>query len=223
MSEYKIELHAHSREISPCGMIEAREIVKMYKDSNYQALVMTDHYYDRFLEIFHRFSWQEKMDNYLVGYQEAKEMGKKVGLTVLLGIEITFEENTNDYLVFGLDEKFLRDTPELYKYTLKEFRELTRDQDILIYHAHPYRKGTKPAPSDLLDGLEVYNGNPRHQSFNHLAEKYANMHKMRKISGSDFHQEEDLARGGIISKEKVFDMNDLLKLLKSGEYKLIKE
>ncbi|MEJ6950646.1 PHP domain-containing protein [Natronospora cellulosivora (SeqCode)] len=222
MSEYKIELHAHSSETSPCGMIEAKELVKMYKDANYQALVMTDHYYDRFFEMVDWLSWQEKMDNYLVGYREAKEMGEKVGLTVLLGIEITFQENTNDYLVFGLDEKFLRDIPELYKYTLKEFRELSREEDILIYHAHPYRKGNKPAPADLLDGLEVYNGNPRHQSFNQLAEEYAKRYKMKMISGSDFHQKEDLARGGIIAKEKVSNMAELLKLLKSDEYKLIK-
>ncbi|MFW5981754.1 MAG: PHP domain-containing protein [Halanaerobiaceae bacterium] len=222
MIDYKIELHAHSSETSPCGMIKARELVLMYKEAGYQALVITDHYYDRFFELFAGLSWQEKMDKYLEGFKQAREMGEEIGFTVLLGIEITFQENTNDYLVFGLTEEILRENPELYKLSLKEFNKLMADEDILIYHAHPYREGRLPAPVELIDGLEVYNGNPRHDSKNEQAYNFAKAHKLKMISGSDFHQAEDLARGGIISSKMVSNMSMLLNILKSDGYQLIR-
>ncbi|MFW6288122.1 MAG: PHP domain-containing protein, partial [bacterium] len=150
------------------------------------------------------------------------EMGEEIGFTVLLGIEITFQENTNDYLVFGLTEEILRENPELYKLSLKEFNKLMAGEDILIYHAHPYRKGRKPAPIELIDGLEVYNANPRHDSQNEKAYSFAKDNRLKMISGSDFHQAEDLARGGIISSKMVSDMSMLLNILKSDGYQLIR-
>jgi len=50
MSKYKIELHSHSAESSRCGLIEAAEVVKKYKEAGYSALVLTDHYYAHFFD-----------------------------------------------------------------------------------------------------------------------------------------------------------------------------
>ncbi|PUU87979.1 hypothetical protein [Halanaerobium sp.] len=43
------------------------------------------------------------------------------------------------------------------------------------------------------------------------------------ISGSDFHEEEDLALGGITAERLPSDMRELCSLLRSGEYDLIKD
>jgi len=80
----------------------------------------------------------------------------------------------------------------------------------------------EPTSSKLLDGLEVYNGNPRHDSQNKKALNYAKNHKLKMISGSDFHEYEDLAQGGIVSKKLPLTINELCNLLESGNYSLIK-
>ena len=40
-------------------------------------------------------------------------------------------------------------------------------------------------------------------------------------SGSDYHQSEDLARGGIAVKEPLFDAADIVRVLMNGEAELI--
>ena len=42
-------------------------------------------------------------------------------------------------------------------------------------------------------------------------------------SGSDFHNLEDLARGGIVTTEEIKDIKQLVKVLKNKEYKVIKD
>lgn len=223
MPGYKIELHAHSKESSRCGKVKAEKVVELYKESGYQVIVMTDHYYQSFFKQFPDLCWEEKIDNYLRGYYLAREKGEKVGVKVLLGIEITFLENNNDYLIYGLNEEILRSLPELYRYSLREFKELLSGEDILIFQAHPYRGDNRPASVELLAGLEVHNGNLRHDNKNHLAYDFARKNKLKMISGSDFHQEEDLARGGIIVPHQISNMAQLLEVLKSDNYNIIGE
>lgn len=113
--------------------------------------------------------------------------------------------------------------PNLHHLDLIEFKNLILDQkqEILIYQAHPYRAGMKPAANELIDGLEVYNGNRRHDSQNEKAFNYAEKHNLKMISGSDFHEYEDLARGGIATAKIPGKTNELISLLKNGNYNLI--
>lgn len=221
---YKYDTHTHTSEVSPCGKVEASEIVRLYKQEGYNGIVITDHYYDGFFNRCLSSSWEGKAKEYLAGYRSALEEGNKIGLKVLLGIELRFQDSPNDYLVYGIDEKLLFDYPELYKSNLKEFRKFANEKNLLIYQAHPYRKGSSPTDDPtLLDGVEVYNGHPRHDSHNDLAYAFGVKNKLKSISGSDFHQTPDLARGGIITKEEVTTIMDLVEILKDDtRFSLIK-
>jgi histidinol phosphatase-like PHP family hydrolase len=138
----KFETHMHTSETSQCGRVEAREGIRLYKEAGYDGVVITDHYYDGFFKKIDNASWENKIDCYLRGYRNAVCEGAKLSLKVLLGIEIRFVENANDYLVYGITEKFLKENPELYKLGLKGFNELIEKEDMLIYQAHPYRHGS---------------------------------------------------------------------------------
>lgn len=203
MKQFKYDIHVHTSETSKCGMIPGKELVRMYKKAGYRGVVITDHYYAGFFKRLRGKSWDEKIDLYLKGYNNASEEGKKQGVHVIPGIEITFPENFNDYLVYGIDEDFLKVNRELYRLGLKDFRKLIEGSGILLVQAHPFRPFMIPANPLLLDGIEVYNGNPRHNANNHLSLAYAQKHRLKMLSGSDFHQEEDLARGGIIVSEEI--------------------
>ena len=213
---YKYDIHVHTCETSACGKVDAIDVVRLYKEAGYSGIVITDHYYKAFFDKFPFSDWGMKIESYLAGYRRALEEGAKVGINVLLGMEIKFNDMPNDYLVYGIDEDFLKDNPELYNLNLKEFRDFIKNENILIYQAHPFRKGQTINDPKLLDGIEVYNGNPRHDSKNELAYKYAIENQLRLISGSDFHQVEDLARGGIIVDKNITTIDEMVNILKDN-------
>lgn len=219
---FKYDVHIHTTETSGCGMVPAAQVVRMYKDAGYEGIVITDHYYDGYFDNLGNVSWEDKINAWLSGYLSAKAEGDKIGLTVIPGMEIRFDDNPNDYLVYGADETFLRNNPELYKMGLGKFKIFAEDNGLLIYQAHPYRLFVTVAPAELLDGVEVFNGNPRHNSHNGDAYKFAVENNLKMLSGSDFHQTQDLARGGIILDHRINNIDELLGVLKSQEYELIK-
>ena len=106
----------------------------MYKAAGYDGIVVTDHYHRGYFEknFYSRqakqATWSEKIDKYLSGYKGALEAGKRLGLTVLLGMEIRFDGSSNDYLVYGVDEAFLRENPELYSLGLSNFRRCLQEK-----------------------------------------------------------------------------------------------
>jgi len=211
---YIYDTHVHTSETSSCGKIDAKTLVHMYSNAGYHGLVITDHYFRGYFESLQYEKWEDKVSSYLAGYRTALEEGRKVGLNVLLGMEIRFDENFNDYLVFGIDEDFLFKNKELYALNLKTFGEFIRNMSIMIYHAHPFRVNMTRMDPRFLHGVEVYNGNPRHNSNNNLADHYATANHLKKLSGSDFHQELDLARGGIVLPEAPSDSEHLAQLLR---------
>ncbi len=207
---YLIDTHVHTSEVSSCGKVPAANMARYYKDAGYQGIIITDHYYDRYFEALGDLPWEAKVQKYLSGYKAALEEGKRIGLNVMFGIELRFHDSPEDYLVYGIDEEFLINNPELYRYTLKSFKELIDHQNILIFQAHPFRAGVKPAPPALLHGVEVFNGHPRHDSHNELAYKFAAENGLLMIAGSDAHQPQDVGRAGICLPHPICSVRELV-------------
>jgi predicted metal-dependent phosphoesterase TrpH len=215
MNRFKYDMHVHTREVSPCGKVSARDVVALYKQAGYHGIVLTDHCYDGFFARFSNLSWEQQVDEYLKGYRKALESGREVGLQVILGMELRFFGSMNDYLVYGVDESFLKSTPYPYMKDLKIFHQIAKENDLLIYQAHPFRTGITRANPNDLDGIEVFNGNLRHDSRNDLALRFAQENRLLQVSGSDFHQLEDLGRGGIEITQSVKTSRELVRVLKS--------
>ena len=216
MSSYKLDLHVHTKNVSPCSQVDAPELVHLYQGIGYAGVVITDHYYDRYFNGLTGFSWPAKIDCFLTGYRQALATGQKIGLDVLWGMEIRFTESDNDYLVYGIGENFLKENPRLYNLSLVQFRELIRHQNIPIYQAHPFRPGMSLVHPELIDGIEVFNGNCQHDSRNSSAFEFAQKNNIKMISGSDFHRPQDLGRGGISTSEKITSSTELVKALQNS-------
>lgn len=181
---YKIEFHCHTSESSPCGQTSAKEIVKLYKENNYDGIVITDHFsYSVFKD---NDTWENTVNKFLKGYKIAKEEAKKYNLKIYLGMEIRFLDSNNDYLVYGLDEDFLFNNPWLYMKDLKQLDKLCENK-YLIVQAHPYRWDNTLADINYLDGIEYNNTNPNNECNNNLA--YDSWIKTNLIGtcGCDFH------------------------------------
>ena len=216
MNLYKLDPHVHTSETSACGRIPGGELAHRYKKAGFDAIVITDHFTPDFFASLEGLAWEEKVDRFLAGYREAAASGDKIGISVLLGLELRFCGDPNDYLVYGADRRFLVENPLLLELGLKQFARISRDEGFLIYQAHPFRQGIAAADPALLDGVEVYNANPRHESRNHLAYRLAQDNGLRMLSGSDCHQLEDLGQGGIVVAERVRTVRELIDILREG-------
>ncbi|MBR6729124.1 MAG: PHP domain-containing protein [Clostridia bacterium] len=218
MSGFKTELHCHTIESSICGKVEAKEVVKAYIEAGYSTLVITDHYGERHIG---RHGEVDEVEHFLQGYRAAKQAaGGKIN--IILGMEISLAQHSfNDYLIYGDVEAALSAHPDLYQFDLPEFCDFAHKNNLVVYQAHPFRNKITVVDPAPLDGIEVFNSHPRHDSRNNIASDWAAHFKKRAIAGSDAHQMPDIARSGIIAETEITNEKELLSVLKKEAYSLI--
>lgn len=222
LMEYKYELHCHTKEVSRCGTLNVEDLIKNYKEAGYSGLVLTDHYSPMTFDLPEFFNKKKAIDHYLRAWRIAKKYNDE-NFTVLLGIELRFYATVNDYLIYGVTEEMLYELPFLLSLYIKKASKMLRDHGCIFLQAHPFRKFITRAKPEYLDGVEVFNGKANKEA-NDNSLKWANEINARiKISGSDCHRESGVGLGGIITTEPIKTNEDLLKILKSGNYKLIEK
>lgn len=218
------EMHAHVKEVSTCSHTSAAEFVSLYVDTEYAGIVLTDHMNaDTFSKKGLKDApWDEKIDHFLTGYQAVKAAaGNK--LNVIMAMEIHFYDNPNDYLVYGVTEEFLRSHGDLMAMGPKKFSALAHENGLVMVQAHPFRRDSLVTDWKILDGYEIFNGNPRHYSCNPIAEAWAKHHNKAIVtSGSDFHEPEDAGHGGMYFEKKITTPKELVEELRKGNYTLKK-
>ena len=216
--EYYLDPHVHTHEVSPCGWVPAAQMVQLYKNAGYSAVCVTDHYYNGYFKKLGDLSWKEKTERYCRGYYVAKEAGEKLGLKVLFGQEMRFFDHSNDFLVYGISPEDLLENPELYQMTLAEYREFAHARGAVIFQAHPFRAPCAPSNPAYIDGIEIYNGHPDHNSRNNLATDFQCRYAQKyTISGSDFHRVHHLARGGVVLPRIPEDEKDFIAMIQNHE------
>ncbi len=216
----KIELHAHTSEVSPCANVAAETMVSVYVKAGYQGVVVTDHFNSYVLESFPG-SPRDRVTRYLEGFYKAQQAGEKAGLQIILGMESCIAGGKEDFLIYGIGTDFIYQHPTFYRYTQEEAYRACQEYGALLFQAHPCRPGLAPRDPNLLDGMEVYNGNPRHKNNNPRAREWAEAHGLIFSSGSDFHEMEDVGRGGIILPVDIRDSKELAEALKRRTGELI--
>lgn len=225
LKKYLYEMHLHTKDTSNCANVKASVAVEEYIKAGYDGIVVTDHLSPSTYMKYGRelLPWKKKVDFFLRGYKSAKKAANG-RIPVLLGMELRYRtsEGDNDYLVYGITEDFLYNTPELLNLNSKKFYELTQKNGFLVFQAHPFRVGMKVTNPKFLDGIEIFNGNPRHNSSNDIAEMWAKKYGLMVTSGSDYHEIEDLGTGGIYFNKDIKDNKTLVEELLKKDYELKK-
>lgn len=212
--KYKTELHAHTSEVSRCAQICGEELVDIYEKAGYSTVVITDHMSKRTFPVVKKRKWNEYVDDYLIGYNAAKKAAQG-RLNIILGMEISFYENDNDYLVYGVDEKFLRRHPNMMEMGIRKFAAVAKRSGLIVVQAHPFRDHMTVIKPGIVEGIEIFNAHPGHDSRNDIARMWAEKYGYKiRTSGSDFHEVQHGARGGIITDFEIRNGEDLFRALK---------
>ncbi len=231
MKKYLIETHLHTKTNSPCGEVEPVDIARIYKDSGYDAIVVTNHFSLDILAYLKGIHLKTKLKNYKKKFLELKELCAPLGITVLFGMEMSpsgYERRAKgspyfEILVYGItaddiDKSIVR----LLNMSLEELKEYAESKGWILVQAHPYRSDCVLLDPEYLDGIEAFNGHAGHQSNNALAEKRADEYGLIKTAGSDYHFLGGQG-SGIYADTLPSTEAELVNLLKSGSYDLKKD
>ena len=215
---YQLELHFHTDESSRCGKVPAAEGVRMHIEQGYDGLVVTDHFSENALGGPDG-DWTEICRHFLRGYHLAKKAAAEAGdFRVYLGMEIRFPHDENDFLVYGMKEDFFARYQWIYMKELPDLWEIAEAERLTIIQAHPFRKMCFPADIRFLHGIEIMNGNPRHDSRNNLAKEMARREGLVGTAGSDFHQIRDLAGCCVRMANLPADEQELARVIREGRF-----
>ena len=217
------ETHMHTAEISHCGHIRADEMVRLYKEAGYNTVCVTDHFMYNFFIRLGDIPWEEKTAIFLSGYYKAKKAGDDLGVNVILAPEFHLKDSPNDFVVYGITKAFLDAHPELPDMTIEEFYPLAKENGLFVVQAHPYRDDVCYPTPDYVDGVEVYNSNPRHIDYSEKTATLAEKHALYITAGSDAHQMCDIGLAGLISDEEIKTGEQLVELIKSGKARIYRK
>jgi len=215
--KYKYETHAHTSEISPCAFTNASNVVKEYYNEGYDGIILTDHVGGWSFDVMSG-NWIDKVNNLKEVFFIAKNTGEKLGINVLFGIELALGYPYRDYLVYGVDFEFLHKHENLYNMNNQDFYNIANENNFLLIAAHPYRYSESTLDERYLHGVEVFNGNIRHNNNNKNALKWAQQHSMLQLSGSDYHEVGDIT-SGIYLPSNPKTITEFVDILKRNEHK----
>jgi len=212
---HKIELHTHTYPVSGCSKYSPDALIRDLAAKGYSTVVITNHISPG--SAFH--AAEDPVQAFLSDYRTARETGEKLGVHVLLGAEYHLQETANDYLVFGVDEEFLREAIHCLDMPYADFYAKFRSPERLIVQAHPFRRGMMRTPASLLDGAEVFNMHPNHHGQNPAAVRWADEENIPVMTmGSDVHFPGGEGMCALRAKSAPANNEELLTLLRSGDY-----
>lgn len=212
---YQTELHSHTYPCSSCSQIPPEEVIRIYAELGYTSIVISNHFNEgmRFYG-----DKQKAVDTFLVDFDTACRYGEKYSINVILGCEIRFTENANDYLLYGIDRNFLYAAYEHIDSTIAEFSEWFRNDSRLLIQAHPFRNNMTDVDPALLDGIETFNMHPGHNSRIAVAAKYAAENDFIVACGTDYHHPTHEGMAALLTREPVTSSEQLADILRSRDY-----
>lgn len=211
--KYKYETHVHTNASSKCGKSTPEEMVQYYKKLGFTGLFITDHFYKGNTCIDKDLPWKKWVKEYCKAYKRAKKEGAKIGMQVFFGWETTY--SGEDFLIVGLDEKWLLEHEEILECNQAEQMELVHRYGGYVIQAHPFRERHYQSEVKLhpyhADAFEVCNAcNNYYEDM--LAYDYALAHHIPMTAGSDIH------RAGTTKSHCIFGIETEKKIKSAKEY-----
>ena len=229
MKGYKIEGHLHVKGNSWCGKTAPNDVIKIYKEKGYDALIVTNHFNTKLYNDYFNGTDEEKLDQFFRSYEELK--ANKEDIKIYFGVEFALgEDHYNlplnkkcaELLVYGITpQEFRQYGIKIIFMDYAELKELADKNGWLIFQAHPFRERTKRISIDYLHGVETYNGNPRHINRNFLARAYKTKNHLLEVVGSDFHMPHDVSSAMIFDKLPK-DEKELVEVLRNHKFRILK-
>ena len=208
------ETHMHTCQGSACGRATGREQAKVYRDAGYTGIIITDHFFGGNTAVDRRLPWEQRIDLFWQGYEEAKEEGDRIGLDVFFGLE---QNHAGDeYLIYGLTKEYMKAHPEMEHWNRRQQLEEVHRAGGCVIQAHPFRMRFYMDRIRLglrfCDGIEAANaGNDQLDDARALL--YGREYGLVMTAGSDNHCGTGWPMYGVKLKKRLTSITDYVKMI----------
>ena len=215
---YLYETHMHTCLASACGVSTGKEHAQYYKSIGYTGIIMTDHFFRGNTAVPRDLPWEERVDLYWRGYEDAKEEGDRIGLDVFFGIE---ENHAGDeYLIYGLTKEYMKAHPEMEHWTRRQQLDEVHKAGGCVIQAHPFRMRNYMDRIRLglhfCDGIEAANfGNDALDDAR--AMRYGREFGLVMTAGSDNHHSPAKETYGVLLPRKLTCIQDYVQMILNRE------
>jgi hypothetical protein len=216
----------HTSPVSKCAISRGSDYIAGYKDLGYTGIIVTDHFFNANCSLSRKLPWEEWVNRFCQGYEDALNEGERQGLDVFFGWEETFG-GCDDYLIYGLDKNWLLEHPEVRFWTRGEQYRIVKEAGGCVVQAHPFRhRNYIPKivlSPECVDAVEVVNGGHIDESFDALACRYAKKIGKTETSGTDIHDASDLYYNdifGVYTEKKLNSIDDYVKIVLNNETRI---
>ncbi|MDD4797633.1 MAG: histidinol-phosphatase, partial [Eubacteriales bacterium] len=135
---YLYDTHVHTVQGSACASATGAQHARGYKAQGYAGIVITDHFYNGNTAVDQGLPWEQWVDAFCAGYEDARAQGEKIGLDVFFGWESGY--HGAEFLIFGLDKAWLKAHPDIPDWTVQQQYERVHAAGGLVIQAHPFRE-----------------------------------------------------------------------------------
>ena len=212
------ETHMHTCQASACGKATGREQARVYKEAGFTGIIITDHFFGGNTAVSKELPWEERVDLFWKGYEDAKEEGDRIGLDVFFGLEqnIHFDE----YLIYGLTKEYMKAHPEMEHWDRRQQLEEVHKAGGCVVQAHPFRMRNYMDRIRLglkyCDAIEVANAG-NEQLDDARAWLYGKEYGLLMTAGSDNHCATNWPLYGVALDHKLTDIKDFVSLILAGK------
>lgn len=223
---YLYETHLHTSQGSACGRNTGAEMAKAAKDNGYAGIIVTDHNWGGNTRIDRDLPWEQWVDGFIKGYQEALAYGQTHDLDVFWGYEAGFQGT--EFLIYGVTPEWMSGHPEIKAAGVEEQYRLIHDAGGMVIHAHPFREESYIPKvrlfPDYVDGVEGINATHscsrsmghKNPAFDQKAIQYARENNLPLTAGSDIHSTA-LLGGGVAFRRRLVSISDYCQAILGGE------
>lgn len=196
------------------------------KAFGYTGVIVTDHHWGGNTRPDRKLPWEEWVNEFCSGYEDAKAAGDEIGLDVFMGWESGYD--ATEFLIYGLDKAWMMAHPELRTISVEEQYKLIHEAGGMVIHAHPYREAPYIPEVRLypewVDGVEAVNAQHSNvpeswhynRQYNEKAVAYAARHDLPVTAGSDIHNP-NLIGGGVAFKKRLASIQDYIEQIRKRE------
>lgn len=220
-------MHIHTAPCSRCAPMTPQELVNALISGGYKGCVITNHFFGGNTGIDRNLPWNEFVLQYEKDYIEIKKTAQDKDLDIIFCVEEHLFDGL-EILCYGITPHFLYEHPELRdNHTIEIWSKTLHEYGALCIQAHPFRdrayiKEPKVLPIEFIDGIEVFNACNKPDE-NTQAHHCATEHpEWILTAGGDSHLPESVCWSGIITNNRITNEKELVNVLKSKDYELIK-